>query len=156
MSGPYDADVLAEEILADLAKGITLADICRRPHMPDRTTVYNWLNANEDFSLRFARAREVGFDVIAEECLQIADDKSQDTKIVGEDEREVLNTEFVQRSKVRIETRLKLLAKWDPKRYGDKQQIEHTGHIATDTPDEEIDRRLLAHGIDPATLKGGN
>ena len=25
--------------------------------------------------------------------------------------------------------RLKLLAKWDPKRYGDKQEIEHTGNL---------------------------
>ncbi|HXD37446.1 MAG TPA: hypothetical protein VN624_12375, partial [Rhodanobacter sp.] len=32
--------------------------------------------------------------------------------------------------KLRIDTRLKLLAKWDPKRYGDKQQLEHSGTLS--------------------------
>lgn len=148
----YDVETLIEEILADIAKGVTLADICRRDHMPDRTRVYDWLKRDEKMAQRFARAREDGFDVIAESCLEIADNSKQDFK---DDDSSLYNAEHVQRSKLRIETRLKLLAKWDPKRYGDKQQIEHTGHIASDTPDEELDRRLLAHGIDPAMLKGG-
>ena len=37
------------------------------------------------------------------------------------------NTEWISRSKLRVETRLKLLAKWDPKRYGDKITQEHVG-----------------------------
>jgi hypothetical protein len=34
-----------------------------------------------------------------------------------------LNAEHVQRSKLRIETRLKLLAKWSPKKYGERVQV---------------------------------
>jgi hypothetical protein len=34
-----------------------------------------------------------------------------------------LNSEHIQRSKLRIETRLKLLAKWNPKKYGERVQV---------------------------------
>lgn len=57
--------------------------------------------------------------------------------------------------RLELDARKWIASKLFPRQWGDKQQIEHTGHIATDTPDEELDRRLLAHGIDPATLKGG-
>ena len=46
-----------------------------------------------------------------------------------------MNAEFVARSRLRVDTRLKLLAKWDPKRYGErsevKQEIAHTFVQAT-------------------------
>ena len=35
----------------------------------------------------------------------------------------VVNHDHIQRSKLRVETRLKLLSKWDPKRYGEKVQL---------------------------------
>jgi len=36
---------------------------------------------------------------------------------------------MIEHRKLRIDTRLKLLAKWNPKKYGDKQAIEHSGEI---------------------------
>jgi hypothetical protein len=36
---------------------------------------------------------------------------------------------MVEHRKLRIDTRLKLLAKWNPKKYGDKQAIEHSGEV---------------------------
>lgn len=94
--------------------------------MPPWRTVYGWLQDNEEFSARFARAREIGFDAIAQECLDIADESAFDA-IEGENGVIRANAEFIQRSKLRVETRLKLLAKWDPKRYGDKVQQEVSG-----------------------------
>ncbi len=117
-----------EAIIAGLSQGKPLAEICRE-HDIGRSTVYDWQKDDEVLSGRIARAREIGFDAIADECMAIADDSSRDLKIVGEDEREVCNTEFVQRAKLRIETRLKLLAKWDPRRYGDKVEHEHKGGV---------------------------
>lgn len=97
---------LLEEISDRLAKGEPLAVICRDDHMPSDRTVRNWM-ADADIASVIARAREVGFDVIASDCLNIADDKG------GEP----------QRDRLRVDTRLKLLAKWDPKRYGDKLAV---------------------------------
>jgi len=77
-----------------------------------------------------ARAREDGEDKIAADCLEIADNATNDymTKQDGEGAAAyALNGEHIQRSKLRIETRLKLLAKWNPKKYGERASLEHTG-----------------------------
>lgn len=117
---------LADEICERLGEGEPLRQICRDERMPHWTTVYDWKAANEEFSLRIARAREAGHDAIASDCLQIADDGFNDT-YMDEDGNKRTDTDVIQRSKLRIETRLKLLAKWDPKRYGDKVDINHGG-----------------------------
>lgn len=113
---------IANEICERLSKGEPLAAICRDDHMPAVRTVSDWKAQQPDFSADFAHAREAGFDQIALDCLEIADETGNDTKLVGKDgeQREVADTEWISRSKLRVETRLKLLAKWDPKRYGDK------------------------------------
>lgn len=121
----YDR-AIADAICERIADGQPLRQICRDEMMPPWRTVYNWLQDNEDFSARFARAREIGFDAIAQECLDIADESAFDA-IEGENGVLRANTEFIQRSKLRVETRLKLLAKWDPKRYGEKVQQELSG-----------------------------
>lgn len=107
------------------------------------------------FSSDIAGARETGFDRIALDALAIADEVTDKDTIRftrGEEEVEMPNKEWLMRSKLRVETRLKLLAKWDPKRYGDKitQEISGPdgGPIVTDgglkvTPeDEEVIRRI--------------
>lgn len=115
---------IADEICRRLAQGEPLAQICRDDHMPAVRTVSHWKEASEAFKADFACAREEGFDQIASDCLDIADETSNDTLFTEHGDRP--NTEWISRSKLRIETRLKLLAKWDPKRYGDKITQEHT------------------------------
>jgi len=116
---------VADEICRRLAQGEPLAQICRDDNMPAVRTVSDWKKASEAFSADFVRAREEGFDQIAADCLDIADETSNDTLSTEHGDRP--NTEWISRSKLRIETRLKLLAKWDPKRYGEKITQEHTG-----------------------------
>ena len=115
---------IADEIVERLSEGEPLRQICRDERMPSWQTVYRWKSDDEAFSRRIAGAREAGFDAIAEECLDIADETSNDT--VYGDSGARPNSEWITRSKLRVETRLKLLAKWDPKRYGDKITQEHT------------------------------
>ena len=133
----------ADAICARLAEGEPLRQICRDAAMPAWRTVYDWIEAQPEFAARIACAREAGFDAIAEECLSIADDTSKDTMIVGSDDnsREAANTEWISRSKLRVETRLKLLAKWSPKRYGDK--IELGGQLDVNSKIERITRRIV-------------
>lgn len=118
-------DDVDQEILKRISEGEPLAVICRSDpvRFPTPMTWGNWVDKDESLAIGYARAREVGFDAIAADCLEIADETSNDTKKVGDDEREVANAEWISRSKLRVETRLKLLAKWDPKRYGDKTLI---------------------------------
>lgn len=116
---------VAGRICERLADGEPLRQICRDESMPAWRTVYDWKDAHADFAARIVRAREAGHDAIAQQCLEIADETGNDTLITENGER--ANTEWISRSKLRIETRLKLLAKWDPKRYGDKLDLNHGG-----------------------------
>jgi hypothetical protein len=99
--------------------------------MPSWRTVYDWIAAREEFSTRIARARELGEEALAQECLSIADDASNDWMEKFDKDGDAvgwqLNGDHVQRSKLRIETRLKLLAKWNPKKWGEKVDLNHGG-----------------------------
>lgn len=122
MGRPSDyTDEKAAEIIKRLSAGEPLAQICRDENMPGVETVRDWTKRNELFSVCIARAREDGFDQIALDAMKIADDSSGDEIATESGTR--LNSEFVARSRLRVETRLKLLAKWDPKRYGEKMEV---------------------------------
>ena len=124
----YDPTVL-DEIVERLSQGEPLRAICRDPHMPSFRSVYNWIDSDTDFAARIARARELGYEALAEETLAIADDSSRDT-FVDDQGRTRTDSEVVARSKLRVETRLKLLAKWSPNRYGDKLDVKHGGAVS--------------------------
>lgn len=121
-------DAIAAEILERISDGQSLRSICVLDHMPARSTVFKWLSENVSFSDQYAHARDAQADALFEDMLQIADDSSNDVKIVGEDgnEREVCNTEFVQRSRLRVDTRKWMASKLAPKKYGEKVTAVHT------------------------------
>lgn len=50
---------LAEEICAQIADGASLLAVCRAEGMPTTRTVYRWVDDNEDFCRKYARAREM-------------------------------------------------------------------------------------------------
>jgi hypothetical protein len=103
------------------ATGETIASILRTPGMPSRTQFYAWLE-DETRAERFARARAAAMDAIADEAMVIADDGANDT-YTDDEGRTRTDMDVIQRSKLRVETRLKLLAKWAPKQYGDKLEL---------------------------------
>jgi hypothetical protein len=113
----------AAEIVARLSKGETLADVARDLNI-GRTTVYDWQVERPEFAERIARARTFGFDAIAERTRATA--RGIGPEYGGD------GTGDVQRDKLIIETDLKLLAKWDPKRFGDK--LAHVGGADGDAP----------------------
>lgn len=90
-----------------------MRELCREKGV-GKSAVYEWIADDEELSGRIARARDVGYDELAEQTLEIADEKPKDAV-------------EVQHAKLRIETRLKLLAKWDPRRYGDKMETTLQG-----------------------------
>lgn len=136
----YTPELFAE-ICERLGKGEPLAQICRDDHMPCRSVVIDWTNADAELSLRFARARDEGYDTIAQNALEIADRADRDWEPVMSDGVCVgikVDGEHVSRAKLMVETRLKLLAKWDPKRYGDR--VTHQG-------DSEADAVKVDHSV---------
>lgn len=151
------SDELLEKICDGLCLGKPLTQICRdlaeQGIQIAPRTVRDWEADAErpEISAAIARAREVGEHAIAEECLSIADDARNDwMEKLDKDGGAIgwqLNGDHVQRSKLRIETRLKLLAKFNPKRWGDKAAVELTGAgggpVQTVT---RVERRIVRPG----------
>lgn len=120
----YSPDAAAK-IIAGLEQGTPLAVICREEGMPAVRTVSDWKKARPVFAASFARARDEGYDALAAQCMEIADTPLEGVRIeLGEDGKtKQVVEDMLGHRKLQIETRLKLLARWDPKRYGDKVQL---------------------------------
>lgn len=114
----------ARAICERLADGEPLRQICRDDDMPSWRTVYDWQEARPEFAARIARARTMGFDAIAEDTLEIIDAAPERQ---ATEHGTKIDPGAVQHQKNRVEQRMKLLSKWDPKRFGDKITQEHTG-----------------------------
>ncbi len=121
-------------ILEGLRQGIPLGRLCKtRKDLPDRGTVSAWREADEEFHRKVTLARARGCDALAEESLDIADDGSNDymEKLMADGTmRRVIDTEHVQRSKLRIDTRLKLAAVWNHAEYGAKSSVDVSGTLS--------------------------
>lgn len=114
----YNRPPIVTEICDRLEKGETMTSILNQNGMPAHRTVLDWAEQDNEIAACIARAREIGFDAIADSTFTIADDGSNDT-YTDEDGETKINQDIVARSKLRIWTRLQLLAKWCPKRYAD-------------------------------------
>lgn len=161
----YTAEI-AQEICERISTGEPLLQICRDERMPQRQTVYDWLERVDGLSVQFARAREAGCDAMAEEALIISNTPHLGQKKVfssgaEEDGDSVTVTEddMLGHRKLQIETRLKLLACWNPKKYGNKvsvggdaenpikieAQVESDNFLATILKNAELKRQVNAN-----------
>jgi hypothetical protein len=139
---------LAAEICERLSNGEPLRQICRDAHMPAWTAIYAWAAKDAVLSERIAHARNQGYEAIAEECLLIADNPEWGlTESVGPNGQTVTKQDMLGHRKLRIETRLKLLAKWDPKRYGDRLALagdeKNPIHLEANVKAEQFFEELL-------------
>lgn len=100
------------DICGEIAQGVTLTAICRgRGIYP--TEVYDFKRGDPQREGQFEEAREHGFDAMAEDSIEIIDGLKPTPGVIVE----------ATRDKARAEHRLKLLARWDPRRYGERVQL---------------------------------
>lgn len=120
------SEELAQVICESLMVGMSLRKTCQLDGMPAISTVMQWLASGKNgFMEQYAHARQVQAEYLLDELIDIADDSADDYEIVNGEER--LNQEHIQRAKLRIDTRKWNIEKLAPKKYGAKQQLEHTG-----------------------------
>jgi hypothetical protein len=138
---------MSERIVEWIANGRPLREFCRLPDTPAWITVYKWLEKDEDFRIRFAYARSLGADAIAEEAMDIADTPQIGVR-TEEDVRgfKEITEDMLGHRRLRVETRLKLLAKWFPQKYGERsvqqtQTLDKDGNPITPGPVYIIDKR---------------
>jgi hypothetical protein len=131
----YSAKV-AQEFCSRIAEGRSVRSVCKDADMPSKSTIFVWLDEQENFQKLYALAQEERAEAMFDDMLEIADDGSNDTRMVGREgeEREVTDHEVVARSTLRVRTRQWALARMAPKKYGDKLQAELTGKDGAPLP----------------------
>jgi hypothetical protein len=123
---------LGQAICARLAGGESLRAICRDEAMPRASTVFYWLldKTRPEFLEHYKTARDIQADLMADELLDIADNSANDymERELGNGATiDVVNTENIQRSRLRIDARKWAMSKIKPKKYGDKIDVTSDG-----------------------------
>lgn len=120
----YDAETIKPLICERIASGQSLRAICAEEGMPDASTVTRWLADDAAFCTQYVRAREQQADFYADEIIEIADTETDAAK-----------------ARNRIEARKWKASKLQPKKYGDKIDVSHSGSIQT-MPEDQLNARL--------------
>lgn len=149
-------EVIVTQICLLISEGNSLRSISKKSGMPDVSTVFDWLAKYPEFAKRYARAREEQADFLAEEILEIADETSRDY-IETEDGREIFNSEHVQRSRLRVDSRKWFAAHVAPKKWGEKIAQEISGPNGGPIQTEEVSaaREQLSRRISGVASRGG-
>lgn len=116
---------LAKEICDKIASSsYGIKKLCKlNENWPSHETIYQWLMKYKEFADLYAQAKRNQVSVFIDEIIDIADDKTQDAD-VDDNGNLIPNSEFINRSRVRIDTRKWLASKLVPRLYGDKSPAE--------------------------------
>lgn len=106
------SDELAERICDELMDGRSLVQICAANDMPNRRTVLRWMEKDEAFATKCARARTMQADLMDDKILDLA---------------EHCTPESAPADRVKLAAYQWRASKLAPKKYGDKASLEMTG-----------------------------
>ncbi|WP_336716287.1 hypothetical protein [Chryseobacterium mucoviscidosis] len=118
-------DAIADE-------GRPIRDILKEKWSPSPSTFFQWLDDDEKFSKRYARACAIRADVLFDEMLTIAftPEVGETVKMVQKGEKkEVEKTkgDMLGHRKLKVDTIKWALSKMEPKKYGDKLDLTTDG-----------------------------
>lgn len=119
-----EGQTIKDRVCLEIAEGKSLRSICEADDMPAAETIRVWLIDDSEFSVQYARAREEQADFYADEIIDIAD-KAKDANL----------------ARLQIDARKWKASKMQPKKYGDKLDLNHTGTIENLT-DAQLESKL--------------
>lgn len=119
--------------------------------MPAESTFWRWVleDATGELEEKLTEARARGVEALLDQTLDIADDGRNDTYLKELDsgkEIEVTDVDVIQRSKLRVETRIKLAQMLKPKKYGPKLDLTSGGEKLGLAGELEAARKRAAGG----------
>lgn len=122
---------LAEAICNEVANGTSLKAICRVEGMPARSAVMGWMRDHEEFEILYTRAKEWSTEAMADDIMEIADNSSNDfipdNYMQGHTPGFRVDSEHINRSRLRVETRKYLMAQLKPRKYGAHVDVTSNG-----------------------------
>lgn len=130
---------LADSICERLVLGESLRSICRDDAMPAISCVFKWLREHPAFAEQYTRAKEEQADTLADEIVEIADEKDYEkVEIDGVPLAVKFDSTAVARNRLRVDARKWAASKLKPKKYGDKvsQEISGPGGAPIETKSE--------------------
>jgi hypothetical protein len=113
-----------DSICEYIVNGKSLRTALKEVDLPAKT-FFIWLRDDEAKSKQYARATEERAELMFEDMFEIADDNSND--YIQTENGKTLNSEHIQRSRLRVDTRKWALSKLMPKKYGDKIDVTSDG-----------------------------
>ena len=132
-----------DSVLASLKSGESLRKSCEAVGLT-HSTFLEWVKADAAISDQYAHAREIGYTLLAEEIIAIADEKDVEVRYDGEDMKLDLSSTGVARNRLRVDTRKWMLSKMLPKIYGDKLETTVKGELKVTSAKELTDDELAA------------
>lgn len=141
---------LADAVCERLALGESMRSVSRDDSMPAMSTLFKWLREYPEFSEQYAKAKDEAADALVEDMLDIADNQVEQPLIVDGlpfqiDGKPVMvkDAVSVNHAKLRVDTRKWYASKLKPKKYGDRQHIEHSGKVDySDLSEDELERKI--------------
>ena len=153
------SDELFTEMMELHAGGVSIPKICARPGMPSTMTLARWCAEDGALSRRRSRARLDYADAIFDEAMDIADDSSGDIVMKTDKAGNLfpaVQHDVIQRAKLRVDTRMKIAAKINPAKYGERLELSGDVAEARGMSDEKLLATILGLlgrlGVEPEGL----
>lgn len=130
---PGRPTIYTPELAARICKAIStstksLKQICKENDgFPCTETIHAWRYDREDFSVLYVKAKQRQAELIAEELLEISDDKTED--LIAYEGGYRSNSAAVNRARLMVDTRKWIACKLLPKVYGDKLQVNNDDDV---------------------------
>ncbi|MGB2525683.1 hypothetical protein [Flagellimonas sp. SN16] len=136
---------IVDFICNEIAEGKSLRQVFKEnEELPDTKTFYSWIDDDEEKLQQYARATEHRQDLIFEDILNIADTPKIGIKTkTTEKGIETMEGDMIEHRRLQVDARKWMLAKMNPKKYGDKVFQDHT------TDGKPLKIISLGNGIDP-------
>ena len=106
--------------------GESLRKILKEDSMPSSRTFFKWVDLDEEKVKQYARACELRADILFEEMIEIADTPIEGVVIETDDNGRTKEKkgDMLGHRRLQIDARKWILSKMNPKKYGDKLEID--------------------------------
>jgi hypothetical protein len=112
---------------------MSLRKACKEADVTEASRVLELCKVDESFAAQYARARETGYQMLADELIDISNTPKAGVKTKTNEKGETETTEgdMIEHRRLQVDTRKWMLSKMLPKIYGDRLDLNHSGTVST-------------------------